>query len=246
MPPPSSCCALLVSRQQQVCQCVGRVLHDNGVKVRTARDGEMISRILAVSPVDIAILDMGGAREEGLAWCREIRIAGGFPIMMLVGDDEAADGIRALELGADDFVRYPVGHQELLARMVALLRRCQYRAGAPKRAMKNGFAFAGWRLDKESRTLRSDDGQWIVLAPKEFALLVAFCELPSRQFTRAQLVEALQGSCDSVCARNIDVYVHRLRHKLERDARHPKLIRTIRPGGYIFTPKVTPIYQVDA
>jgi two-component system, OmpR family, response regulator len=233
--------SLLVSRQSKLREPITKLLHESGWHVRVAEDGPEIYRTLADSPIDIAILDMRGPTEIGLDWCRRVRSAGGFPIIMLVCYDDAVDGTRALELGADDFIRHPFCDREFRARLAALLRRCEYRSRSQGRLHRGGFEFAGWTLDEECRTLRSDEGRWIALTPKELALLVTFCEVPSRKFTREQLVKALQGECDYASTRNVDVYVHRLRHKLERDSRRPMLIRTIRPDGYVFTPKVTRI-----
>ena len=98
--------------------------------------------------------------------------------------------------------------------------------------------FEDWRLDVARRELRSADNTFMFLSGAEFDLLLAFAEHPQRVLTRDQLLDLARGVSHAAFDRSIDVLVSRLRRKLELDAKNPSLIRTVRNGGYIFTPTV--------
>jgi two-component system OmpR family response regulator len=100
------------------------------------------------------------------------------------------------------------------------------------------LTFAEWRLDVARRELRSTDNTLMILSGGEFDLLLAFAEHPQRVLTRDQLLDLARGISHAAYDRSIDVQVSRLRRKLERDAKSPSIIRTVRNGGYIFTPAV--------
>ena len=100
------------------------------------------------------------------------------------------------------------------------------------------LTFAGWRLDVARRELRSADNTLMILSGGEFDLLLAFAEHPQRVLTRDQLLDLARGVMHAAFDRSIDVQVSRVRRKLEPDAKNPSMIRTVRNGGYIFTPSV--------
>jgi two-component system OmpR family response regulator len=100
------------------------------------------------------------------------------------------------------------------------------------------LCFANWRLDVARRELRSADNELVLLSGGEFDLLLAFAEHPQRVLTRDQLIDLARGSAHDAYDRSIDVLVSRIRYKLEEDPKNPSLIRTVRNGGYIFSPKV--------
>jgi two-component system OmpR family response regulator len=97
--------------------------------------------------------------------------------------------------------------------------------------------FDGWRLDIARRELRSPDDMLVVLSGSEFDLLLAFAEHSKRVLTRDQLLDLARGPTHDAYDRSIDTLISRLRRKLEDDPRTPALIRTVRNGGYMFTPK---------
>jgi two-component system OmpR family response regulator len=100
------------------------------------------------------------------------------------------------------------------------------------------LCFANWRLDVTRRELRSVDNTLVVLSGGEFDLLLAFVEHSQRVLTRDQLLDLSRGAAHAAYDRSIDVQVSRLRYKLEADPKNPSLIRTVRNGGYLFSPKV--------
>jgi two-component system OmpR family response regulator len=159
---------------------------------------------------------------------------------MLTALADHTDRVVGLELGADDYLTKPFDQRELLARVKAVLRRTAEMAAAPTlNETRPVLCFADWRLDVARRELRSVDNALILLSGAEFDLLLAFAEHPQRVLTRDQLLDFARGLTHEAYDRSIDVQVSRLRHKLEDDPKNPAVIRTVRNGGYIFTPAVT-------
>ena len=102
------------------------------------------------------------------------------------------------------------------------------------------MSFAGWRIDSGLRQLHSPQGVRIGLTSAEFDLLLVLCQHPRRVLSRDELLDLTQGRSAAPFDRSIDVLISRIRQKLERDPRDPELIKTVRLGGYIFTPEVAP------
>jgi two-component system OmpR family response regulator len=157
---------------------------------------------------------------------------------MLTAKGEDIDRIVGLEMGADDYLAKPFNPRELLARIRAILRRGGPVGIMPAERGARVLAFNGWRIDRLLRELVSPQGARIAVTGAEFDLLLAFCEWPGRILSRDQLLDLTQGRSGGALERSIDVLVSRLRHKIETDPNHPDLIKTIRSGGYLFTPTV--------
>jgi two-component system OmpR family response regulator len=156
---------------------------------------------------------------------------------MLTALKEDVDRIVGLEIGADDYVTKPFNSRELVARIRALLRRAQGEAGpAPGRLRR--LCFAGWRIEPTARQLHDPDGVRVAMTSAEFDLLLAFCQNPGRILSREQLLDLTHGGLAGPVERSIDVHVSRLRQKIEPNPRDPLLIKTVRLGGYVFTPVV--------
>jgi len=190
--------------------------------------------------IDLVILDVMLPGEDGLSLCRKLREVSKVPVIMLTAMGDQTDRIVGLEIGADDYLVKPFDTRELLARVRAVLRRSSndssLHASTETRPV---LAFDGWRLDVARRELRSSDNTLMILSGAEFDLLLAFAEHPQRVLARDQLLDLARGASHEAFDRSIDVLVSRLRRKLEVDNKSPAVIRTIRSGGYIFTPKVT-------
>jgi two-component system OmpR family response regulator len=159
---------------------------------------------------------------------------------MLTAMDDKTDRVVGLEIGADDYIVKPFDARELLARVKAVLRRStEPTSAATGTETRPMLAFGDWRLDVARRELRSADNTLMILSGAEFDLLLAFAEHPQRVLSRDQLLDFARGVSHDAFDRSIDVQVSRLRRKLEVDSKSPSVIRTIRNGGYIFTPKVS-------
>jgi len=230
---------LVVDDQQEICDLVREYLTDEGFRVSTANDGAGLREEMARGPVDLVILDLVLRGEDGLQLARELRSQSDIGIIMLTGRGETVDRIIGLEMGADDYLSKPFHLRELLARVRSVLRRGSARpvehSGAPARAR---IRFAGWTLDMASRELLSPAGDDVRLTTGEFELLSAFVNHANQVLSRDRLLDLSRHREAGPFDRTIDVQVGRLRRKLEDDPKTPTMIKTVRGGGYIFTPPI--------
>jgi two-component system OmpR family response regulator len=156
---------------------------------------------------------------------------------MLTALGEDVDRIVGLEIGADDYVTKPFNSRELVARIRALLRRS--RSFGLKTGRRLGpLRFAGWRLFPAERRLLSPEGVRVTTTSAEFDLLLAMCQHAGEVLSRELLLELTHGGAAGPIERSIDVHISRIRQKIEPDPRDPTFIKTVRLGGYIFTPEV--------
>jgi two-component system OmpR family response regulator len=184
------------------------------------------------------VLDVMLPGEDGLSLCRQIRGESRTSIIMLTAMGEEVDRILGLEMGADDYMPKPFSPRELLARVKAVLRRSGASVDDAQPASPAMLGFEGWRLNVARRQLHSPDDLLVQLSAGEFDLLVAFAEHAQRVLTRDQLLDLTRGRLAGPFDRSVDVQVSRLRRKIEADPKEPSLIKTVRSGGYIFTPAV--------
>jgi two-component system OmpR family response regulator len=221
-------------------ELVADYLGSHGFRVSAVADGREMARIVAEDAVDLVVLDLKLAGEDGLQLVGELRTGSSLPIIIVTGHRrDEVDRIVGLELGADDYLTKPFSLRELLARVRAVLRRAEaYRAAPTKDAKRTKYRFAGWELSLRTRQLTSPTGAPVPLTKGEFSLLVAFLRSPQQVLSREQLLEASRLHGDDVYDRSVDVQILRLRRKLEADPAAPELIKTERGIGYIFAPPV--------
>jgi len=184
----------------------------------------------------LVILDLMLPGEDGLSLTRYLRAHSDVAIIILTGKGETVDRVVGLELGADDYLAKPFDLRELLARVRSVLRRAG--AGHNQRSEGNVARFAGWQLDFSTRRLLSPKNVDTPLTTGEFDLLAVFVTHPNRVLSRDELLDLTRGRNAGPFDRAIDVQVGRLRQKIEPDAQHPTLIKTVRAAGYLFTPAV--------
>jgi two-component system OmpR family response regulator len=146
-----------------------------------------------------------------------------------------------LEMGADDYLPKPFNPRELLARINAVLRRQAAAHTASATEGASALIFAGWRIDFRLRELRNPEGARVAMTSAEFDLLRTFCERPGRVLSRDSLLDLTQGRSAGSFERSIDVLVSRIRRKIEPDPQDATMIKTVRSGGYMFTPRVEAI-----
>ncbi|HYG89707.1 MAG TPA: response regulator [Azospirillum sp.] len=229
---------LVVDDDREIRSLISQFLTKHGYRVTAVRDGTEMMKTLEASRVDLVVLDLMLPGEDGLSLCRRLRATSPIPIVMLTAMGEETDRIIGLEMGADDYLAKPFSPRELLARIKAVLRR----VSTPQAVGGDGaktLRFEGWSLDLAKRELRSADGVLVQLSAGEYDLLVAFVEHPQRVLTRDQLLDLARGRAAVPFDRSVDVQVSRLRRKIEPDPTDPTLIKTVRGGGYLFTPTVT-------
>ena len=185
-----------------------------------------------VSP-DLVVLDIMLPDSDGLEICKSIRQdsdLGSLPVIFLTARASETDRIVGLELGANDYVVKPFFVRELIARI-----KLQFRSQAP--APPRVVAMAGIELDRGSCQARLH-GSPLTLTATEFRLLDFLISRPGVVFSREQLLDAVWGQDRAITDRAVDVYVLRLRQKVENDPASPVLIHSVRGFGYMFEPRM--------
>jgi two-component system, OmpR family, response regulator RegX3 len=229
MPTPAR--ILVVEDEARIAEVVQSYLEAQGHTVDRAASGEEALAAVARCRPDLVVLDLGLPSMPGEDVCRRLRATSDVPIIMLTAKDAEEDLVRGLQLGADDYVTKPFSPRELTARVSALLRRARA-SDVPQADM---LERAGGRLIVDSARRRVTlDGAVVDLTESEFRLLQALARFPGRVYTRAELVERLQGMEFEPYERTIDAHVKNLRRKLDDDARAPRLVLTVYGRGYAF------------
>jgi two-component system OmpR family response regulator len=185
----------------------------------------------------VVVAQRGG---QGCDLLRRIMSYSNVPVIVIVDRGSGvADGVLALEHGADDYLEEPVSLRELVARARTVLRgRHIGQAGTETHTRPDVCRFGGWQFDRHTRRLVDANGRAVRLSNREAGLLMAFLDSGGRPLTREQLLIAT-GMDEDVNDRSIDVQVLRLRRKLEATPETPRLIRTERGIGYVFALPVT-------
>ncbi|HEX6275468.1 MAG TPA: response regulator transcription factor [Polyangiaceae bacterium] len=221
---------LLVEDDAKLARLTREYLEQQGLRVTCAADGKSALALALGPDVDVVVLDLMLPGMDGFEVCREIRRVSHVPIIAVTARVEVADRVLGLELGADDYVTKPFVARELLARIHAVTRRAQGKAGPPAREIRVG------RLVVDTGGMSATlDGQPLALTSYEFALLRVFADHPGRVLSRERLLELAKGNADEAFDRSIDVRISRLRQKLGDDSRNPVLLKTIRGSGYVLT-----------
>ena len=180
---------------------------------------------------DLILLDIMLPDSDGLDICRAVRKDPGLattPIIFLTARASETDRIVGLELGANDYVVKPFFVRELVARIKLQFRNL----GAPPRVVESG----GLELDSTSRQVRLN-GSPLSLTATEFRLLEFLMSRPGVVFSREQLLNSVWGQDRAITDRAVDVYVLRLRQKVESDPANPVMIHSVRGFGYTFEPR---------
>jgi len=234
---------LVVDDDPQIRALLEEYLGENGLRVSVVAGGQQMSQILADEAIDLVILDLRLAGEDGMAIVRTLRDSSAIPIVMLTGVRDEADRVMGLELGADDYLTKPFSPRELLARIRTVLRRTKGAALTQARERRvRAYRFAQFELNLRTRRLKQPDGGPIDLTNGEFNLLAALLGAPQRILTRDQLLEASRVYDNEVYDRSVDVQVARLRRKIEADPSQPRFIVTERGVGYTFNCAVEVLY----
>jgi len=216
---------------------VADYLRENDLRVTAVATGAEMTQALDQHAIDLVVLDLRLAAEDGMQLARRLREESKVPIIIVTGKQDEADRVMGLELGADDYVTKPFSPRELLARIRAVLRRYQTAREVlpPQGEKRRAYRFARWELNLGSRRLTSPNGSRVELTHGEFNLLHAFCAAPQRVLSREQLLDLSRLYGAEVYDRSIDVQVLRLRRKIEPNPAQPQYIKTERGAGYVFS-----------
>src|SRR5919202_2368636 len=216
---------LVVEDDPKLAELLARSLREQAYAVDIAGDGESALYHAAVTPYDALVLDVTLPGRSGLEVCRELRARGSrVPVLMLTARDAVRDRVTGLDAGADDYETKPFAIEELLARLRALLRR------GPE-MLPTTITVADLVVDTRSQTA-SRSGARLSLTTKEYAMLEYLARNAGRVVGRAELCEHVWDDNHDPFSNAIEVYINRLRNKIDRGAAVP-LIHTRRGSGYL-------------
>jgi two-component system alkaline phosphatase synthesis response regulator PhoP len=225
---------IIVEDDRDIVELVRYNLEKENYRVQAVEDGVTgLTQIRKTRP-DMVILDLMLPRLSGLEICRELRQDPNLPripIIMLTARADEADRVVGLEMGADDYVPKPFSPRELVARVKALFRR----GGDTSEPESDGAPMeVGDLVIDPSRFQVLKSGKALTLSTLEFRLLHFLASHPNRVYSRDRLLDAIWGSERFVIPRSIDVYIRRLREKIESDPQQPAYLKTVRGAGYLF------------
>ena len=207
-------------------------LEASGYQVVTASDGETAVELAASQAPDLVILDIRMPGLDGYEACRRIRLFSAVPIIMLTALAEAADKVKGLDVGADDYVTKPFSADELMARVRAALRRANLSSREDSHAL---FESGELLVDYAQKRVYLHD-QEIKLTPTEYRLLYELVQAAGRVLVPDYLMENVWGIGYLGENRLLWQAIHRLRRKIERDPQNPQIIQTRTGIGYLFVP----------
>jgi DNA-binding response OmpR family regulator len=215
---------LLVEDNKRLSDSLRRTLEDGGYAVDVAYDGLDGEEMGFMNVYDIIVLDIMLPGKDGIQVCRALRNKRvRTPVLMLTARDALEDRVLGLDSGADDYLVKPFEVDELRARMRALLRR--------ESTSKTGILQVGdLQLDPAMHTVKRSD-QPVDLTAKEFSLLEYLMRRPNHLITREMAENHLWSNEKIVASNVVDVYIRRLRRKID-DGRDVKLLETVRGAGY--------------
>lgn len=235
---------IIVDDEAPAREMVGDYLRMHGFTVTLCDGGKSLREAIATGVPDLVVLDLNMPEEDGLSIIRDLKARTNVPVIMLTATASPIDRVVGLELGADDYVAKPCELRELMARIRSVLRRtipvkaaAEPTLAAPAKPSTDHLVRFGTRwLDLEAQALRDDEGNEHPLTASEFGLLKVFAANPKRVLSRERLLELANARDAEAFDRAVDLRIMRIRRKIEPDPTKPSVIRTIRGGGYLFSP----------
>ncbi|MFD2740076.1 response regulator [Sulfitobacter aestuarii] len=229
---------LIVDDARDIREPLGQYLRKQGYRTRLAANAGEARRALGEARFDLVVLDIMMPGEDGLSLCRWLVGQGGPPVILLTAMADETDRIVGLELGADDYLIKPFNPRELLARIRAVLRR----APPVEEAIPSGRRrFGSWLHDPALQALEDESGRQVSLTSGENRLLMVLLAHPRVVLSRDRLLDLTAGRDAKAYDRAIDNTVSRLRRKIERDPKAPRIIVTEWGGGYMLATDVAEV-----
>ncbi|MCK1385978.1 response regulator [Bradyrhizobium sp. 21] len=233
---------MIVDDEAPAREMVGDYLKMHGFTVTLCDGGKSLRTAIQGGMPDLVVLDLNMPEEDGLSIIRDLKSRINVPVIMLTATASPIDRVVGLELGADDYVAKPCELRELMARIRSVLRRSTpvkavaAETAATKSDKDQLVRFGTKWLDLEAQALRDDEGNEHPLTASEFGLLKVFAANPKRVLSRERLLELANARDAEAFDRAVDLRIMRIRRKIEPDPTKPAVIRTIRGGGYLFSP----------
>jgi DNA-binding response OmpR family regulator len=231
--PPDSVRPLVyvVEDETDIARLISHNLRAAGFEVQSFISAVSVLREAVREQPAVFLLDVMLPGSDGFELCRQIRqnpVLSATPIIFLTAKASESDRVKGLELGGDDYITKPFSPRELIARVRNVLR-----GAAQGPVASEILRFGGLEIDISSMTVQVD-GIQIPTTTREFRLLEYLAAHRGRVLTRDQLLDAVWKETPFVTPRSIDVYIRRLREKIESDPRHPRYLKTLRGIGYRF------------
>jgi two-component system, OmpR family, KDP operon response regulator KdpE len=222
---------LVVDDEAQITRVLRRGLESAGYQVRVANDGRSGLDNFRTWAPDLVITDLSMPGFDGLELCSRIRQLSEVPILVLSVREDEPVKVKALDLGADDYVSKPFGMAELTARVRALLRR-----SAPALQSDTGIEVGDFKIDPQQHLVQVS-GRPVHLTPKEFDLIQFFVANRGKVLTHRAILSAVWGSGSREQPEYLRVFIGNLRKKLEPDPSTPRYLKTEPWIGYRFDPQ---------
>ena len=225
----------LVDDDRNILTSLSVALQAEGFITRLYSDGEAALKALTETPPDLAVLDIKMPRLDGMELLRRLKEKTDFPVIFLTSKDEELDEALGLAMGADDYIAKPFSQRLLIARIRAVLRRSELRAGRPEEAEEMAEEIIRGRLVMDPARHRVRwDGKDVVLTVTEFLILEALAQRPGVVKSRNQLMDVAYHDDIYVDDRTIDSHVKRMRRKFREADSEFKSIETLYGVGYRF------------
>lgn len=220
---------IVLEDESDIANLIRHHLHQAGFAVEIATAGAQVLPLARQHPPALFLLDIMVPGSNGFEVCRQIRESRDLakaPIIFLTAKTAESDRVRGLDLGADDYISKPFSTRELLARVRAVLRRFET-------PVTTNITTPDFELNSDAVTLKVR-GTLVDTTATEFRLLHFLASHPGRVFTRDQVLDGVWRDMAFVTPRSVDVYIRRLREKIEQDPENPRYLKTVRGAGYKF------------
>ncbi|UJF33518.1 response regulator transcription factor [Paenibacillus hexagrammi] len=224
---------LIVDDDVNICRITKLYLEKSGFQVATAHDGDAALELFEQIRPDCMVLDLMLPGQDGWSVCRQVRAKSDMPILMLTARGQVEDRIEGLHMGADDYIVKPFDPNELVARVMTVLRRSPVRTESPVRT--DIYEIGSLRVDALAHEV-TVEGQPVTLPKREYELLLFLVRNQNQVFTREDLIAKIWGWDFDGDDRVVDVYVKRIRQKLKAMTSRSEdwNIRTVWGVGYKF------------
>lgn len=226
---------LIIDDDKELCTLIKRSIQSERIDADFCNTGKEGLRKLKGTEYQLVILDVMMPGMDGFETLEEIRKESSLPILMFTSKKDSVSKVRGLRMGADDYLTKPFDMDELVARIVSLIRRYT-RFNQQDKALQQ-LAFDGLIIDLENRSAATENGTF-ELPPKEFDLLLFCAKNQGKILTKQQIYEEVWGKEYFYDDSNIMAIISRLRRKLEINPTSPKYIQTIKGIGYRFNREV--------
>ena len=226
---------LIIEDEEQLCRSIAEGLRMDGYETDTCLDGDEGLELCTTENYDLILLDLNLPGIDGLDILRQFRETNSStPVLILSARGQIEDKVEGLDLGANDYLTKPFDMDELIARIVSLIRR--YTRFNQQEDIQQ-LTFEGLKIDIDNRCITTENGIF-ELPPKEFDLLLFCAKNQGKILTKQQIYESVWGEEYVYDDSNIMAIISRLRKKLEVTPGKPKYIQTIKGIGYRFNKEV--------